>query len=292
MAENLGVLKDIPAPDVNTNGQIMAWMMDEYEKILGRKAPGAFTGKPIALGGSLGREEATGMGGVDTLINWAKKMNRKPEEVTVAVQGFGNVGFWFAKLAAEAGFKVVAVSDSKGGITVPQEEYGGRSLNVDEIKKHKKETGKVAGFPNTLEISNEALLELPVTVLVPAALEQVINANNAPKIRAEVIIEMANGPVTPEADEILKNRGLVSIPDVLANAGGVTVSYFEWVQNLQSYYWTKEEVLSKLHRVMESAFETIWEQHQQMANESMRMATYVIAVKRVVEAMRLRGGVV
>jgi len=203
MAENLGVLKDIPAPDVNTNGQIMAWMMDEYEKILGRKAPGAFTGKPIALGGSLGREEATGMGGVDTLINWAKKMNRKPEEVTVAVQGFGNVGFWFAKLAAEAGFKVVAVSDSKGGITVPQEEYGGRSLNVDEIKKHKKETGKVAGFPNTLEISNEALLELPVTVLVPAALEQVINANNAPKIRAEVSIEMANGPVTPEADEYL-----------------------------------------------------------------------------------------
>lgn len=288
----IGEHKDVPAPDVNTDGQIMAWMLDEYEKIVGYKAPGTFTGKPIVLGGSLGREEATGMGGVHVLNSLAKSLGLRAKSMSIAVQGFGNVGYWFAALAEQAGYKVVAISDSRGGVRIDtSNQTPETSLNITKLMEHKKKTGRVAGFSGTKEITNESLLELPVKVLVPAALEQVITKDNAPKIKAKYIIEMANGPVMPEADEILTKRGIISVPDVLANAGGVTVSYFEWVQNLQGYYWPKAEVLDKLKPLMEAAFEGIWSEWERLGRGKvgMRIPTYTIAVKRVVEAMKLRG---
>jgi glutamate dehydrogenase len=308
IAPVIGEKKDVPAPDMNTDGQIMAWMLDEYEKGLGYQAPGTFTGKPIPLGGSLGREEATGMGGVYVLNSLVNRLKLKIKDTTVAVQGFGNVGYWFAKLAEEAGFKVVAVSDSRGGITtlatsdpLASSRQGKRqaiSLNIDKVMEYKKKSGGVSGYPGTRDISNDELLTLPVDVLVPAALEQVITKKNADKIKARVIIEMANGPVTTEADSILAKRGIVSVPDTLSNAGGVTVSYFEWVQNLYGYYWKKEEVFVRLKETMDKAFSDIWEQWFTMTGRELlkrpfktglRMAAYAIAVKRVVEAMQLRG---
>jgi glutamate dehydrogenase/leucine dehydrogenase len=300
VAPHIGVDRDVPAPDVNTDGQIMAWMLDEYEKVSGKREPGAFTGKPIALGGSLGREEATGMGGVMVLKQLALKMGLKPEETTVAVQGFGNVGYWFARLAEEAGFVVVAVSDSRGGITslVTGNREQGTSLNIQNILEHKKKTGKIGGYPETREITNEELLELGVDVLVPAALEGVITGENAGRIKARAIVEMANGPVNTEADAILAKRGIVSVPDVLSNAGGVTVSYFEWVQNRMGYYWEKGEVFEKLQGIMDKAFEGAWEEWMRLEGGGkikkrfdypMRTAAYTIAVKRVVVAMQLRG---
>ena len=290
-AKIIGEKIDVPAPDVNTDGQIMAWMLDEYEKIIGYQAPGTFTGKPIALGGSLGREEATGMGGVHVLKLLIRNLKFEINNTTVAIQGFGNVGYWFARLAQEAGFKIVALSDSRGAITSKA------GLDVIKVMAHKKKTGKLAGFPGTTEITNEDLLTLPVDVLVPAALEQVITGANANQVQAKIIIEMANGPVTPEADAILAQRGVISVPDTLANAGGVTVSYFEWAQNLQGYYWKKAVVFERLEEIMTEAYEGIGRQWQLMLKSpsskgsfkvGMRMAAYAVAVKRVVEAMMLR----
>ncbi|HAV15027.1 MAG TPA: glutamate dehydrogenase [Candidatus Pacebacteria bacterium] len=281
----IGVWKDVPAPDVNTTGQIMAWMLDEYEKIIGRHEPGVFTGKPLEIGGSLGREEATGKGGVRVLEQLAKKLQLKPAQTTVAVQGLGNVGYWFAKLAAELGFNVVAVSDSRGGIVSNDMKKG---LNIDAVMAHKKKMGSIAGFTGTRSVSNAELLELPVDVLVPAALENVITAENAGRVHAKAIVEMANGPVTPEADEILWKKHILSVPDVLSNAGGVTVSYFEWVQNLYGYAWTKKEVFAKLEPLMVDAFNHMWDMHEKK-NVHLRLAAYVNAVKRVVDAMILRG---
>ena len=281
----IGVWKDVPAPDVNTTGQIMAWMLDEYEKIIGRHEPGVFTGKPLEIGGSLGREEATGKGGVHVLEQLAKKLKLKPATTTVAIQGLGNVGYWFAKLASELGFNVVAVSGSRGGIVLNDMKKG---LNLDAVMAHKKKTGSVTGFIGTRSISNAELLELPVDVLVPAALENVITAENAHRIHAKAIVEMANGPVTPEADEILWKKHILSVPDVLSNAGGVTVSYFEWVQNLYGYAWTKQEVFTKLEPLMVDAFNHMWAMHEKK-NVHLRLAAYVNAVKRVVDAMILRG---
>lgn len=281
----IGAWKDIPAPDVNTNGQIMAWMLDAYEKKVWRHEPGTFTGKPIELGGSLGREEATGQGGVYVLEFLAEKLNRKPDEMAIAVQGLGNVGYWFAKLAEDLGFTIMALSDSRGGIVAEDKKKG---LHVDDVLKYKKKTGSVHGFPGAASISNEDLLLLDVDVLVPAALENVITEKNASKVQAKAIVEMANGPVIPEADTILWDRGILSVPDVLSNAGGVTVSYFEWVQNLHGYAWTKEEVFAKLKPLMESAFGQMWAVYKEK-NVNLRMAAYINAVRRVVDAMLLRG---
>jgi glutamate dehydrogenase/leucine dehydrogenase len=249
--KHFGAWIDVPAPDMNTGGEEMAWMLDEFEKITGRQEPGVITGKPLELGGSQGRTEATGLGGFYIL-------QHLPKVKTIAVQGVGNVGGNFIEFAKKAGYQVVAWSNSKGG-------------------EH-----------NAKKITNEELLELPVDVLVPAALENQITKDNAAKIRAKYIIEMANGPVTPEADEILHQRGIVSLPDVLCNAGGVTVSYFEWAQNNMGYFWEKEEVFAKLKKIMDKAFNEVWQIYQDR-QVNPRMAAYILAVDRVVKAMKLRG---
>jgi len=282
LAPHIGVWRDVPAPDVNTNGQMMAWMLDEYESIVGHHEPGVFTGKPLEVGGSLGREEATGQGGVYVLEQLAAKLKMKPTSTRVAVQGIGNVGYWFAVLACEMGFQIVALSDSKGGI-VSQ-----KGLDPAKVLEFKRAHGTIAGYPSTTSITNEKMLQLDVDVLVPAALENVITSENAALIKAKAIIEMANGPVTPEADEILWKKGILSVPDVLSNAGGVTVSYFEWVQNLHGYVWSKAEVFAKLKPLMIQAFDQMWAMYTDK-KVSLRMATYVGAVKRVVDAMIVRG---
>lgn len=300
-AEHFGAWRDVPAPDVNTNQQIMAWMLDEYQKI-GCRTPNVglrnesspyavLTGKPIELGGSEGRTEATGYGGFVVLEKLAKKINLRKQYTTVAVQGFGNVGYWFSYFADKSGYKIVATSDSQGAIYVP------KGLNPESTLECKNGKGKIAGcycvgtvceLKNGEEISNEELLELEVDVLVPAALEGVINKDNAKKIKARAVIEMANGPVTPEADKIFLERGIVSVPDILANAGGVTTSYFEWSQNLSGYYWQKDLVLERLEKVMERAFDEVWEISKDKKVD-LRTAAYILAVSRVAKAMELRG---
>ena len=266
---------DVPAPDVNTDGQIMAWMLDEMIKSkstsekMSTNWKATFTGKPIAIGGSQGREEATGMGGFYTLQNLTSSLNLKKSEVSIAVQGMGNVGYWFAKLASDDGYKVVAISNSKGGI------YDPNGITIDANLRNLKSN-----------ISNAELLLLPVTILVPAALENVITGEAANQLQAKAIIEMANGPVTPEADKILSERGVLSVPDVLANSGGVTVSYFEWVQNLHGAVWSKDEVLSKLKSVMDTAYNEMWAKHVGLKLD-LRMSAYASAVSRVVEAMKI-----
>ncbi len=299
LGDRVGPWTDIPAPDVNTNGQIMAWMADEWQKITQEKYGlvmtnplATFTGKPLALGGSEGRDEATGLGGVYVLEELAKAKGwQRKKDIKIAIQGFGNVGYWFAHHADALGYTVVAVSDSRGGVYV----VGG--LNPAHTLKCKKETGSLNACMCTTDkcdatqgaqITNEELLELDVDVLVPAALENVITAENAARITAPVIIEMANGPVTPDGEDILIKKGSVVVPDVLANAGGVTTSYFEWVQNLQGYAWSKPEVLAKLQPLMQNSFVEIWAMAQEK-QLSMRMATYARAVKRVIDAMILRG---
>lgn len=288
LGDKIGPWVDVPAPDMNTTGQIMAWMVDEYQQIMTEKGLlledplASFTGKPLELGGSQGRDEATGLGGVLVLEKLAEKLGYKnKKDVTIAVQGFGNVGYWFAKHAFDRGYTVVAVSDSKGGT------YLETGLDPVKVLEHKKKQGTVGDFGKA--ITNEALLELDVDILIPAALEDIIHKDNAGKIKAKVIIEMANGPVTPEADEILAKNKVLLIPDVLANSGGVTVSYFEWVQNLQGYYWSHQEVIAKLKPLMETAFAEMWaikEKHQVDG----RMGAYLTAVRRVVDTMLLRGG--
>ena len=281
----IGPEKDIPAPDVYTTPQIMAWMMDEYSKIVGYNAFGVITGKPIPLGGSLGRGDATARGGMYTVREAARFFGIDLKEATFAVQGYGNAGSFGAILAKELfGSKIVAVSDSRGGI------YSEKGLDPYAVLEHKKKTGSVVDFPGTTPITNEELLELDVTVLVPAALENVITAENAPRIKARIIAELANGPTTPEADEILHKNGKFVIPDFLCNAGGVTVSYFEWVQNINGYYWPIERVHEELDRKMTKAFNDVLEQYKERKVHP-RLAAYLVAVQRVVEAMKLRGWV-
>lgn len=281
----IGPWIDVPAPDVNTGGREMAWMLDEYEKVKGLHAAGTFTGKPLELGGSLGRTEATGQGGVYVLLEYLKIKKQKNEKTSIAIQGIGNVGFWFGKLASELGFKVVAMSDSSGGV------LDMKGLNPDKLLALKEEFGslKVASEKSKLKfITNDELLTLNVDVLVPAALENAITDKNANDVKAKVIVEMANGPVTPEADLILKNKGVDSIPDVLANAGGVTVSYFEWVQNLHGYYWPKDRVNSELKEKMKTAFSDIYKIKVEK-DLTYREAAYFLALKRIIDAMILRG---
>lgn len=287
LAPHIGEWVDIPGPDVNTYEQTFAWMLDAYEKKIGRQAPAAFTGKPIALGGSLGRTEATGQGGVFTLLAYVKKNKLVRSKTTIAVQGFGNVGYWFSYLAQKEGFKIVAVSDSSGAI------YNQKGINLDKAKELKE---KYNSFKEALKyfkggykfLNNEELLALQVDVLAPAALENAINSNNASSIRAKVVLELANGPTTPDAEEILLANKVVVVPDVLANAGGVTVSYFEWVQNLHGYKWTKERVNGELEKKITSAFNDVYE-IVKVKKVSYRKAAYILAVKRIIDAMYLRG---
>jgi len=283
--EFIGPNRDIPAPDVYTNPQIMGWMMDEYSKLRGYYTPEVITGKPLALGGSLGRGDATARGGVYTIMEAAKHLDINLSAATVAVQGYGNVGANAAILIHSIlGSEIVAVSDSKGGI------YNKQGLDPHKVLQHKKETGSVINFPEAENISNDQLLELGVTILCPAALENVITRENAPRIRAKIVAALANGPITPEADEVLNHNGIFVIPDFLCNAGGVTVSYFEWVQCLDKYYWDEEEVQRRLSRNMARASQTVLAESLKR-KVSMRLAAYVVAVARVAEAMRLRGWV-
>ena len=281
----LGPEKDIPAPDVYTTPQIMAWMMDEFSKLRGYNVPGVITGKPIALGGSLGRGDATARGGLITLKEAAKHFKLNLAKARVAIQGYGNAGSYAASLTKDLeGSTIVAVSDSKGGIFNP------KGLDPAAALKHKQKTGSVVNFPGSKFISNEELLELDVEVLYPSGLELVINEKNAGNIKAQIICELANGPTTPEADDILYKKGIFVIPDFLCNAGGVTVSYFEWVQNLSNYYWELEEVHERLTKKMTKAFYDVMEISQK-EKVDMRTAAFILAMSRVVEAMKLRGWV-
>ena len=283
----IGAWRDVPAPDVNTNGQIMSFMLEEYEKKVGYQAPGTFTGKPIELGGSLGRTEATGQGGVYVLEAYTKLRKMDPKKTTVAVQGFGNVGYYFAKLASELGFKVIAVSDSSSGI------YSEKGLDIKTLAKYKDEGGAFKDYSvkgGMKFISNEELLELSVDVLVPAALENAITKDNMEKISAKTVIEMANGPTTTEADHYLYERGIDVIPDILSNSGGVTVSYFEWVQNLNGYFWPSVRVNDELKKLITKAFVDIDKVKKEKRISYRRAANY-LSLKRIIDAMMLRGRV-
>lgn len=280
----IGPDKDIPAPDVYTNAQVMAWFMDEYSLLKGYNSPGVVTGKPIRLGGSLGRAAATGNGCTFVVREAAKKIGLEINNATVAVQGCGNVGGSAARGIERLGAKVVAMSDSKGGI------YNPDGLDPNAVLEYKKEKGSVLGFPGSREITNEELLQLKVDILVPAALENVITGKNAADIKAKLVVEGANGPTTLEANDILVEKGIFVVPDILANAGGVTVSYFEWVQNLMNFYWTEEEINSKLENIMTKAFEEVYDMHNKF-NVNMRDAAYMVSIQRVAEAIKLRGWV-
>ncbi len=286
IAPLIGPEKDIPAPDVGSTASMMGWMMDTYSMLQGRTVRGVVTGKPVEIGGSLGRTEATGRGVMFTTKNILNKLDIPVEGTTLAVQGMGNVGSISAKLLYEEGMKVVAVSNSSGGI------YNKDGLNIpailDYLSKDRKNLLSEYNEEGIVHISNEELLELDVKVLIPAALENQINETNADKIKARVIVEAANGPTTAEADEILASKGIVVVPDILANAGGVVVSYFEWVQNLQSISWTEEDVNAKLKDIMDPSFNAVWDIAQEN-DTTLRTGAYLIAIKRVVEARKLRG---
>lgn len=283
IAKFIGPEIDVPAPDVYTNPQIMAWMMDEYSIITGYNVPGVITGKPLPLGGSAGRGDATARGGVYAIREAAKVLGLNLKGAPCAIQGYGNAGYFGHVLAEQVlGMKVVAVSDSKGGI------YKADGLDPKAVSEHKEKTGSVVNFPGAKNITNEELLELDVTVLIPAALENQITEKNAANIKAKIVAEFANGPTTPEADKILFANGVYVIPDFLCNAGGVTVSYFEQVQNAYDYYWPIEEVYEKLDRKMTAAFHAVHEMAQKHKVNN-RVGAYLVAVHRVAEAMRLRG---
>ena len=279
-ADFVGPDRDIPAPDVYTNAQVMAWMSDEYDTIVRSHQPAMITGKPVAMGGSLGRDTATAKGAFFVLQEAAKAKGLDPKRATVAVQGFGNAGGYLALFCHEAGLKVVAVSDSKGGI------YNEKGLDIPKVFKTKSATGKL---PETgKRVTNEKLLELPVDILVPAALENQLTAENAAKVKAKLIVEVANGPTTPEADELFKQKGILVVPDVLANSGGVTVSYFEWVQNREGYYWSEEEVFDRLKRIIVPEFHAIYGLMGKQRS-TMREAAFVHALTRIVAAIEAKG---
>ena len=279
--EVIGPHRDIPAPDVNTNGQVMAWIMDQYAKYHGH-TPAVVTGKPVEFYGSLGREAATGRG-VNLAIREAlKDAGQEIRGSTFAIQGFGNVGAHTARLLHEAGGKVVAVSDVKGGIRNPE------GLDIPALLDHVKQTGSVIDLPGVDSIDNDALLLLPVDVLIPAALGGVLDADNASDVRAKLVVEAANGPTTPEADRILRDKGVEVVPDILANAGGVTVSYFEWVQNIQQFKWTADKVEAELERHMTEAYATLRE-IRATKKIALRTAAFVLAIGRVGKATVLRG---
>ncbi len=283
--EIIGPERDIPAPDVYTDSQIMAWMMDQYSKLKGYYIPGVITGKPLSVGGSLGRGDATARGGVYVIIEAARHLDIDLSTAKVAIQGYGNAGSYAAVILHDMlGCKVIAISDSKGGI------YSKRGLNPHLVLQYKTETGSVIGFPQSENIDQAELLELEVDVLCPAGLETAITEKNVSRVKAKVIAELANGPTTPEADEVLYNNGIMVLPDILCNAGGVIVSYFEWIQGLNKLYWDEGEVHSRLSKIITESFHTVWAESLER-KISIRSAAYIVAVTRVVEAMKLRGWV-
>lgn len=291
IADIIGPERDIPAPDVYTNAMIMGWMADEYGTITRKYQPGVITGKPIEMGGSLGRESATAKGAFYVLLEAIKARSEEIKGKTVAIQGFGNAGYHLARFCHDAGMRVVAVSDSRGAV------YDSRGIDPEQVREMKQNGGKlecvydpssVTEDSSCKQLSNEELLELDVDVLAPCALEDVITKKNANDIKAKMILEVANGPLTVEADDILAKKNILVIPDVLANAGGVTVSYFEWVQNKQGYYWSEEDVHKRLRDIMVPQFHKIFE----LASEksmTMRTAAFVLAVKRIVSAIEAKG---
>ena len=277
----LGVNRDIPAPDMGTNAQVMAWMMDAYGQLHGH-SPAIVTGKPVEMGGSYGREAATGRGAGIALGTWAKLAEVNLEGATVAIQGFGQVGSWAARCIGDLGCKVVAISGIRGGLHNP------RGLDVEGLRGHVQETGTVVGFPGGESITNKELLELPCDILVPAAVGEVIHDGNADRIRARTVLEGANHPTTPAADAILAGRGVTVLPDILVNAGGVVVSYFEWAQNIQQFRWTERRVNQELARIMTRSTREVFELAQRR-RVTMREAAFIIAVRRVARAAELRG---
>ncbi|MBI4050893.1 MAG: Glu/Leu/Phe/Val dehydrogenase [Elusimicrobia bacterium] len=280
----IGPEKDIPAPDVYTNPQTMAWMMDTYSMVVGYSAPGVVTGKPIEIGGSLGRNEATGRGVVYVIQNAFKQLGWNLKDSRVAVQGFGNAGSICAKLLSDLGLKVIAVSDSKGGV------HCDKGLDVSKLNQIKAKGGSVTEYTGNgvTRITNEELLETKCDVLVPAALENQITEENARRVQAKLIAEAANGPTTPEADKILYDREVFVLPDILANAGGVTVSYLEWVQDIQAYFWKEEDVNRRLQDIMDKAFQTVYEVSKK-ERVDMRLAAQMVAVSRIAKAIQIRG---
>ena len=283
IADIIGPHTDIPAPDVYTGGKEMAWIMDTYSALKGNFVqPEIITGKPLAIGGSLGRNEATGRGLGFTVREAAKKLKINMKTATVAVEGFGNAGQFASQFVEEQGAKVIAASDSRGGV------YNKAGMEVAALRKHKERTGSVVGFPGAKSMSNEELLETECTILIPAALENQITGKNAGKVKAKIMAEAANGPTTPEADDILYRNKIMIIPDILANGGGVTVSYFEWLQNLRRDYWTEAEVNERLDKNITKAFLDVYDTHEKYG-VNMRKASTVLAVNRVVEAVKIRG---
>jgi glutamate dehydrogenase/leucine dehydrogenase len=289
----IGPLKDIPAPDVYTNPQIMAWIMDEYSKIKGLNVPAVVTGKPVEIGGSLGRDTATAQGAFYVLEQVAYRLRLTPKKIRVIIQGFGNAGYNLALLVHRAGYRVVGLADSQGGIYSPN----GGSFDPQSVMAIKKQKGMIDGYycrgsvcdeVEHKHLNNEKFLEQPCDILIPAALENQITEKNAGRIKAKVILEVANGPTTPEADKKLRQKKILVVPDVLVNTGGVTVSYFEWLQNLQRVTWEEKTVFGRLKTIMDKAFEEVW----QMAKEKkvdLRTAAFILAIKRVAEAMKIRG---
>jgi glutamate dehydrogenase (NAD(P)+) len=277
----IGPESDIPAPDMGTNAQTMAWFMDTYSMHKGYSVPAVVTGKPLSIGGSQGRDEATGRGVMIVTIEAMQHLGIDPTQATVAVQGFGNVGSHSARLLAEQGCKVVAVSDVSGAIHNPA------GLSIPDVLRYVQEHGTMKGFRNAEAITNDELLTLPVTALVPAAMENQITIRNADQIKARIITEGANGPTTPEADEILRTKDVFLVPDVLANAGGVTVSYFEWVQDLQHFFWSEEEINERLHKIMRHTFQRVLQSHETHGVD-MRLAAYILGVRTVSDASLAR----
>ncbi len=278
----IGPDRDIPAPDVNTNAQTMAWIMDTYSMHAGHTVPAVVTGKPLSIGGSEGRNEATARGAVYTIIEASKHLGLDLEGARVVVQGFGNAGSFSAKLMAELGAVVVGLSDTQGGIHNP------KGIDPNKVDAYKRETGTVVGFPGSEKVNNSELLELGCDILIPAAIENQIGEHNAPRIKAKLVAEAANGPTSPEADRILYDKGVFLIPDILCNAGGVTVSYFEWVQDLQNLFWREATINARLKEVMVKSFNDVLQ--MSLKNKvNMRTAAYMVAVARVAEATLTRG---
>ena len=278
----IGPERDIPAPDMNTNEEIMSWIMDTYSINQGYSVPGVVTGKPVAIGGSRGRAGATSRGVMYMVFSTLRKLGIPIEEASIAIQGYGKVGGFAAQLLHDSGCRVVAVSDVEGGL------YRKKGLDPEAINRYKRESGTVVGFPGADAISNDELLEVECDVLIPAAIEGVISSKNADRVKASIIVEAANGPVTFEADKVLNDRGVFLIPDILANAGGVTVSYFEWVQDLQAYFWSEEMINARLKEIMEGAFNDVFKLHKSKGL-TMRQAAHWIGVGRVAEAHLTRG---
>lgn len=277
----IGSDQDIPAPDVYTDPRIMGWMMDEYEKLIGHHATGVITGKPISIGGSLVRDYATAQGAFYVLREAAEKMGL-PKNATVAIEGFGNAGSHLAEILQKNGYRVIAVSDSKGMAV------NHMGLDIAELEKYKKETGSVVGYPGSEQCDEESCMTQDADIFVPAALENSITGENVGKIKAKLIVEVANGPITPEADAILAKKNIMVVPDIVANAGGVVVSYLEQVQNAYGYFWSEKKIIDRLKRIMVDAFNDVWQQKMHHAT-TMRLGAYALAVKRVAEAMKDRG---